>query len=77
MSRAIFLNMSEREIVLHCESEKVGISSIGKLPTGGTRLVCMSVHGAGQIRRKLKAHLMKGDVATERHGPGGSFVPRD
>ena len=76
MSRAVFLDMSERAIILHCESEKIGISSIGKLPSGGTRLVCMSVHCAEQIRRKLKARLMKGDLATERHGPGGDFVAR-
>ena len=76
MSRAVFLNLSERAIVAHCESEKIGISSIGKLPTGGTRLVCMSVDGAAQIRRKLKANLMKGDVANEQHGPGWGFVAR-
>jgi hypothetical protein len=53
-SRAVFLNMSERAIILHCASAKIGISTIGKLPTGGTRLVCMSVDGAEQIRRRLK-----------------------
>ena len=76
MSRAVFLNLSERAIVAHCESEKIGISSIGKLPTGGTRLVCMSVDGAAQIRQKLRANLMKGDVANEQHGPGWGFVAR-
>ena len=76
MSRAIFLNMSEKSIILHCESEKIGISVISKLPAGGTRLVCMSVQGAEQIRRKLKAQLMKGDVATERYGPGGALASR-
>lgn len=76
MSRAVFLNLSERAIIAHCEAEKIGISSIGKLPTGGTRLVCMSVDGAAQIRRKLKANLMKGDVANEQHGPGWGFVAR-
>jgi hypothetical protein len=76
MSRAVFLNMSERALILHCEAAKIGISTIGELPAGGTRLVCMSVHGAEKIRRKLKARLMKGDVARERHGPGGDFVLR-
>ncbi|MCH8616537.1 hypothetical protein LZ016_10550 [Sphingomonas sp. SM33] len=74
MSRAVFLNMSERDIILHCESAKIGVSAIGRLPMGGTRLVCMSVAGAGQIRRELKSRLMKADLATERHGPGGDFV---
>jgi hypothetical protein len=72
MNRAVFLNMSEKAIVLHCESERMGISVISKLPAGGTRLVCMRVYGAEQIRRKLKTRLMKGDLALERHGPGGS-----
>ena len=76
MSRAIFLNMSERAIILHCEAQRIGISAISELPSGGTRLVCMSVHGAEQVRRKLKARLMKGDVARERHGPGGGSRAR-
>ena len=76
MSRAVFLDMSEKSIIAHCEAEKIGISYIGKVPTGGTRLVCMSVDGAAQIRSQLKAKLMKGDVAREQHGPGWGFVPR-
>jgi hypothetical protein len=76
MSRAVYLNMSERTAVAHCETEKIGISSIGKLPTGGIRLVCMSVDGAAQLRRKLKASLMKEDVSEQRRGPGWGFVPR-
>ena len=76
MSRAVFLNMSEKAIILHCEREKIGISVISKLPAGGNRLVCMSVQGAESIRRKLKTRMMKGDVATERHGPGGALTSR-
>jgi len=67
--------MSEKASILHCESEKIDIPVINKRPAGGTRLVCMSVHDAEQIRRKLKTRLMKGDVATERHGPGGLWPP--
>ena len=76
MSRAVFLNMSERAVIAHCENEKVGISSIGRLPDGGTRLVCMSVDGAAQIRRKLKTSLMKRDATHEQRGPGWGFVAR-
>ncbi|HJR83333.1 MAG TPA: hypothetical protein VJ775_05355 [Sphingomicrobium sp.] len=76
MSRAIFLDMSEKSVIAHCEAEKIGISCIGKVPMGGTRLVCMSVDGAAQIRHQLKAKLMKSDVAREQHGPGWGFVPR-
>jgi hypothetical protein len=50
MSRAVFLDMSELSVVAHCEAKKIGISSIGGVLTGGTRLVCMSVDGAGRIR---------------------------
>ena len=76
MSRAVFLNMSERAVILHCEGQQIGISTISELPAGGTRVVCMSVHGAEQIRRKLKTRLLRSDVARERHGPGSDFVPR-
>jgi hypothetical protein len=76
MTRAVFLNMSERAVVAHCETENIGISSIGKLPVSGVRLVCMSVAGAAQVRRKLKASLIKGDVAQERHGPGWGHITR-
>jgi hypothetical protein len=76
MSRAVFLDMSERAVILHCDAEKIGISSIGKVATGGTRLVCMSVDGAAQVRRQLKAKLIKGDVAREGRGPGWGFVGR-
>jgi hypothetical protein len=35
----------------------------------------MSVQGAEQIRHKLKAQLVKGDVASGRYGPGGLAQP--
>ena len=76
MSRAVFLDMAEKTIIAHCEAENIGISCIEKVATGGTRLVCMSVDGATQIRRQLKAKLMKGDAAREQHGPGWGFVER-
>ena len=77
MSRAIFLNMAERALVAHCETEKIAISSLTKLPTGGIRLVCLRVDGAAQIRLKLKNHIMKNDAALQQHGPGSGFVPRN
>jgi hypothetical protein len=39
------------------------------LPQGGVRLVCMSGYGAELIRRKLKSHIIKGEVTRERHRP--------
>lgn len=76
MSRAVFLDMSEKSVIAHCAAEKIGISCIGRVATGGTRLVCMSVYGAHQIRTQLQAKLMKGDAAREQHGPGWGFLPR-
>jgi hypothetical protein len=77
VSRAVFLNMSERAVIAHCEAGGVGISAIRTLPTGGTRLVCMSVEGAARIRRDLEAKLMHVDPALQGHGPGFGFVPRN
>jgi hypothetical protein len=76
MSRAVFLDMSEKAVIAHCEADKIGISSIRTIPSGGTRLVCMSVDGAARVRQQLKAKLMKGDVTREQRGPGWGFVAR-
>ncbi len=76
MSRAVFLDMSEKSVIAHCEMEQIGISCIGKVSTGGIRLVCMSVDGAARIRSQLKSKLMKDHAAPEQHGPGWGFVPR-
>jgi len=77
MSRAVFLNMSERAVIAHCEAAQIGISTISTLPSGGTRLVCMSVDGAARIRSELAAKLTKSEVAQEGRGPGFGFVPRN
>jgi len=69
MSRVLFLSMDEADIVTRCQSEKIGISTLERLPSGGTRLVCMSVDGAETMRTKLKSKLMKGDVARAEHRP--------
>jgi hypothetical protein len=75
VSRAVFLDMSEKSVIAHCDAEKIGVSSIGKV-AGGIRLVCMSVDGAARIRSQLKAKLMKDDAEREQRGPGWGFVPR-
>lgn len=69
MSRALLINLDEGEVVAKCLAEKVGISAIERLPTGGVRLVCNSSEGAGTMTRKLKPHLIEGDVVRERHRP--------
>jgi hypothetical protein len=69
MTRAINLSLGEAEVIARCLTERVGVSAIEQLPKGGIRLVCMSVDGADLIRRKLKAHLIKGEVTRQRHRP--------
>jgi hypothetical protein len=69
MSRAISLSMAEADVVARCQRENVGVSAIEPLPQGGVRLVCMSVDGAELIRRKLKSHLIQGEVVRERRRP--------
>jgi hypothetical protein len=69
MSRVLLLGMDEGSVIARCLTEKVGVSAIERLPTGGVRLVCMSVDGAALIRRKLKAQLIAGQVSRQRHRP--------
>ena len=69
MSRAINLSMGEADVVNRCSAERVRVSAIETLPQGGVRLVCMSMEGADLIRRKLKSHIIKGEVTRERHRP--------
>jgi hypothetical protein len=69
MSRVVQLSLDERTVVAKCAAENVGISAIETLPAGGVRLVCMSSVGAATIRRKLKTHLIDGEVTRELHRP--------
>ena len=69
MSRVVFLNLDEGQVVAHCLTEKIGISALEYLPGGGVRLVCKSGEGAGLIAAKLKKHLLDNDVTRQRHRP--------
>ena len=69
MSRTLHVNLDEAQVVARCQAEAVGISVIEKLPAGGVRLVCNSSEGAGTMTRKLKGHLIKGEVVRARHRP--------
>jgi hypothetical protein len=72
MSRVVLLSMTEAEVLANCEAAKVGVSAIENLHGGGVRLVCSSTAGAELIRKRLKAHLMTGEVTRERHRPNHS-----
>ena len=69
MSRVLFVDLDEGKVVAQCLAEKVGISAIERLPSGGVRLVCMSSHGASLMERKFKSHLLADTVTRERHRP--------
>ena len=66
MSRALFVDLSEAQVIAKCEAEKVGISALEKLPDGGVRLVCMSSDGAATMTRKFKSNLK---LASTRRAP--------
>ena len=69
MSRVVLLSLQEKEVRGKCAEAEIGVSAIESLRDGGVRLVCMSVHGAELIRKKLKSHLILGDVVRERYRP--------
>jgi hypothetical protein len=69
VSRALLINLNEGQVIAKCLEEKVGISAIERLSSGGVRLVCNSSEGAGTMMRKLKSHLINGEVVRERHRP--------
>jgi hypothetical protein len=69
MSRVLNLTMTERETLDYCDGRGVGVSAIEALPSGGVRLVCMSVEGAERARKALKSKLINGDVTRTRFRP--------
>ena len=69
MSRELFLTLDEGDVVSRCLAENVGISAIERLPSGGTRLVCMSGYGASVMTRKLKSHLIEEGAVRQRRRP--------
>jgi hypothetical protein len=68
MSRAMFLDIDEGQAIACCLKEKVGVSAIERLPTGGVRLVCTSSAGAERLRHVLRKRVIE-EVARERHRP--------
>jgi hypothetical protein len=69
LSRVLFVSLDEGDVVARCLAQKVGISAIERLPEGGVRLVCASGDGAALMRRKLKSHLLAGEIARLSHRP--------
>lgn len=61
-SRAMNLALDEDAIRERCKTWGVAISAIEPLPRGGTHLVCTTIEGADEVRRKLGKHLIAGTV---------------
>ncbi|WP_114227692.1 MULTISPECIES: hypothetical protein [Sphingomonas] len=72
MSRAMFVDLSEDQVVAKCQAEKVGISALEKLPGGGVRLVCLSSDGAAVMARKFKSNLKPDTTKREPFRPAYS-----
>lgn len=62
MSRAINLALPEENVRLACENDRISISAIEPLPSGGTHLVCTTGEGAEEIRQKFSADIIHGVV---------------
>jgi hypothetical protein len=73
MNRTLYLSIGEGEAVARCVKEKVGVSAIERLPSGGVRLVCMSGDGAATMRSAFKSKLIDGPVARDPLRPRGSI----
>lgn len=69
MSRVLLVDLDAAEVTKRCASDEVGISTLEPLTSGGVRLVCNSSYGAALMTRKLKGHLIEGEVTRERHRP--------
>jgi len=69
MSRAMNLALAESTVLARCAAEKIGVSAIEALPSGGVRLVCMSSEGAALVRKKMKKDLMRDDIKRRLHRP--------
>lgn len=63
------LAMSEHEVSAKCLAEKVSVSVIEPLPSGGVRLVCNSVEGAERMRLKFKSKIIRTEQARGKHRP--------
>lgn len=69
MTRVLLLSMKAGDVMAGCLREKVAVSAIEQLVSGGVRLVCMSSDGAERMRLVLRAKLIEGEVVRERFRP--------
>lgn len=58
MSRALNVSLAEAAVTETCRKLDIGVSAIEALPSGGTRVVCLTGDGAGILRAKFKKSLI-------------------
>ena len=69
MSRVLMLNLAPDTVAAKCKAADVSISVLESLPSGGTRLVCDSAHGAAVMNEKLKSRLITDPVVRAAYRP--------
>jgi hypothetical protein len=69
MNRELYVALDEGAVARRCTAAKVEISVIEPLPAGGTRLVCLRRDDAEAMRKKLKRHLISGQVPRRPYRP--------
>lgn len=62
MSRALNINSTEADITAACQAAGIGISTIERLVSGGTRVVLNNAFDAAVIAKTFKAKLLQGPV---------------
>lgn len=60
------LTLAEADVKDLCRKAGVAISAIEPLPSGGTRLICITAPGAEEMRLRLRGHLIDGAVTRHR-----------
>ncbi|MGL3820582.1 hypothetical protein [Sphingopyxis sp. R3-92] len=60
------VTLPESDVTKSCKTAGVAISAIEPLPSGGTRLVCVTLDDADKMRKRLKKNLIDGAVTRYR-----------
>lgn len=61
-TRAMNLNLPEREVIDRCRRGAIAISATEDLLSGGTHLVCKTIEGADEARILFRRDVIEGRV---------------
>ena len=62
MSRALNIDTTEADVMAACQVAGIGISTIERLVSGGTRVVLNNAVDAAAVAKTFKAKLLQGPV---------------